>query len=53
MDGQIEEWMNGQMEGLMDEGMDRWMWIKHWTDGRVNGWTDRRMDEWTDGRVDG
>ena len=36
MDGQIDGWVGGQMNGYVDDG---------WTDGYIDGWMD---DGWTD-----
>ena len=39
MDNQIDEWLNGRMDGQMDSQMDEWL----------NGRMDSQMDWWLDG----
>ena len=47
----MERWVDGWMDGLMNEWMDGWM--DRWMDGWMDWWMDGWMDWWMDGGIDG
>ena len=49
--GQMERWIDGQMDRQTDGQTDRW--TDRWMDGRTCGQMDGCADGWMDGRTDG
>ena len=39
MDGPVDIWIDGRMDGIMDKSTNRWMdlWLGGWKDGRTGG----------------